>query len=541
MCLWTHVFGVILSFFIACGYSIEVYNEVLLGKKLLSIILFGHIISIFLSFVWIALEWIDSREDNPTSFSVTSLFFKKPLLIFFIILLCYLPVYLSCFPGVFGYDAEYELLQATKMYSSEFPMLHTIIYNGMLLASNRIFGNYNFGLFLYIVCQMLMLDLLYTLLIVKLCERKIKSSVVILVLLYCALCPVIHMLVVHSVRDVFFGVLIGYTIYFVFIYKSEKSKLLKNYFKTTLFGIIVSLTLLSRINFSFIYIFVLIIISLIVYVINKKIDKFGAIVLSCSIVISYILIGSMLTFICRPYDKKMNYTSMSLMSQCLARTYIDYQHSWSNLDKQEMSKYIDLQNIQNEYLPEMADKTRFKLLVSKDNFFDFVKFWIKLGLKYPGSYFDAIMINSRSAWFPPSIPKGYNQAGYQFYDGYDKSYFRLLNDSDKHINKGNYLPFVFDFYNNLGLNISYERIPIVSMIFSIGANVWVLLNGVFYLLYRKKHNLLFPLIILLVYTMIFAFAPLILLRYFSALFIAMPFIISFTLEPSKCNNYPVLL
>ncbi len=80
--------------------------------------------------------------------------------------------------------------------------------------------------------------------------------------------------------------------------------------------------------------------------------------------------------------------------------------------------------------------------------------------------------------------------------------------------------------------ISFEKLPVISMLFSIGFQFWLLLHCVFYVLYRKCGRLMLPLTVLLAYVLLSSFAPLVLVRYYGALFLAFPMTLVFTLCPS---------
>ena len=95
---------------------------------------------------------------------------------------------------------------------------------------------------------------------------------------------------------------------------------------------------------------------------------------------------------------------------------------------------------------------------------------------------------------------------------------------------------VLDFYTSIGLRISFEKIPMISMLFSIGFQYWMLLNTFFHLIYRKKKELLLPVGMLLLYMLISSLVPLIVLRYFASVFLAIPLIVCITLQPEAAEH-----
>ena len=71
------------------------------------------------------------------------------------------------------------------------------------------------------------------------------------------------------------------------------------------------------------------------------------------------------------------------------------------------------------------------------------------------------------------------------------------------------------------------------MLFSIGFQLWLLLFCLFYALARNRRSLLLPIAALLIYVLCSAFTPLVLLRYYGALFLAMPIIVGSVLCPER--------
>lgn len=185
------------------------------------------------------------------------------------------------------------------------------------------------------------------------------------------------------------------------------------------------------------------------------------------------------------------------------------------------------------YCPENADQTKRRINI-QNNFWDFFMFWCKIGTEHLGCYIDAILANTQNMWYPDSVIDGYNQVfkevGEPYYD-YDKCYYSITSDLEEPAEHMNYLPMVLNYYTQIGLNISFEKLPVVSMLFSIGFQFWLILNCFFYVMYRRLYRLVLPLTIILGYMLISACVPLVLLRYFAAAFFAVPMLIVFTIQP----------
>ena len=103
----------------------------------------------------------------------------------------------------------------------------------------------------------------------------------------------------------------------------------------------------------------------------------------------------------------------------------------------------------------------------------------------------------------------------------------------KHLTKSETL---LDFYTRIGLRISFEKVPVLSMFFSIGAQLWLTMLLFLYLWCRRKTKLLLPVGAMLLYMFGNAFVPIVLLRYFGGIFLCHPMIAAFLLQPEKTSG-----
>ena len=239
-----------------------------------------------------------------------------------------------------------------------------------------------------------------------------------------------------------------------------------------------------------------------------------------------------LVSICQPYRPAPFSGSLSILTQPIARAYFYENESWTQAQKDRFGEYFAVESM--EYVPENADGTKGNCYVDENTFGPFLRFWLSMGLRYPDCYLDGILANTMQMWFPGSPVDGYVESG--DWPAYEKSYYFFLSAIEEPGVHRNLLPVVQRFYEALGSRISYEKIPVFSMLFSIGAHFWLLLNCVFYAVYRHSRHLYLPLGLLLTYMLISAMVPLVCLRYFAALFFAFPMVLVFTLQPTIKNR-----
>lgn len=538
--IYTHILGLIFAVMISVGHALDEYGYVSFKNLAVSIVLYSHVFARLLVIFWNYLMKCEEIMSNFKSCNkiivamekAVKWFVEHPYMMTIVLLLCWLPCFIADFPGGYRYDATGELEQLVSGYNGNYPLLHSVIITRLLPVLYNLTGSYNVGIATYVIIQMVLVACIYTHIIYTFGKRNVNKLLLLVCFLYCAFFPIIQILVVQVVRDVLFGALLVYTMFLFYLMLSDKDSFLNSTGKPILLGVIFVLALLARNNNAGTVVFVIIIaVSAVVWLTNFKKYFRGSTIFALTCITCYILSSTILTSLCQPLMPAQIGSSLSLMSQSITRAYLYENEKWTDEEIAELSQFMYLDGI--GYCAENADQTKNSLCI-QDNFGAFFKFWFKIGLEHPGCYIDAILANTQNMWYPDSIIDGYNQVftevGQPYY-GYDKCYYYIslyIEEPGVHMD---YLPSLLNYYSKIGLYISFEKIPIVSMFFSIGFQFWIILNCLFYVMYRKINTLILPIAIILGYMIISACAPLVLLRYFAAAFFAVPMLIVFTLQP----------
>lgn len=537
---FTHVLGFMFSYMTACGYAIEQQGTVgyLTIRFIICILLYTHVFALLLAALWIYLEifeiFLQEKERTAKSnvlHRVIQWIFKHPVIIAILLLICWIPCYISTFPGGFSYDATPEFNQLTDGYNENFPMLHSVLITRILSIAHKLTGSYNVGIAIYTITQMILISIMFTHILYTFHKKHINRMLLCFMIIYYALFPVIPILVTHTLRDILFSALLTYTMFLFYLLASEKTSFMASITKPFLLGIIFVLTMLSRNNNTGVVMFIIVLgVSMLVWIMNKKENLRGSCIFAGTAIGGYLLLSIFLLALCQPrLYLNTQRSALSLFAQSIARAYFMEMDTWTEAEQEELGKYFRLNELR--YVAENADPAKTSLhFADGKSLNDFFIFWCKIGLKHPGCFLDAILTNSKPMWFPGDILDGYKKVG--GYEGYDKCYFYFGDTSTPGTNT-NLAPKIKNYYEKISLYISFEKIPVISMLFSIGFQFWIVINCVFYTIYRKCQHLYLPLAIILGYTIISAFVPLILLRYFSALFFTFPMTIIFTLQPSN--------
>lgn len=543
--IYTHILGFLFAFMIAAGHSLDSYGCIGWKKLLVCVFFYTHIIAQLLTLLWRFLMDTENQLDTSPRSYIGSCIEKclgwlcaHPCRIVLLLLLMWMPCFLADFPGGFRYDATNELNQVVDGFNGNFPLLHSAIITQLLPAFYRLTGSYNTGITVYVVCQMFLIAGMYAHMIHTFWNKGIHRTLLFIVLLYCACFPVIQILVVQEVRDVLFSALLTYTVFLFYLMESDRAVFFTTIRNPILLGIIFVLTLHARNNNAGFIMLVLIIgVSLILLLVNRKTQCFrGAVLFSVTSVVGYLLLDALLLCLSQPLTPASAGASLSLMSQPITRAYFYEREEWTEEELEEFGKYMNLEKL--GYCPENADLSKSRLSLKHDPL-GFLRLWCKIGVEHPKCYLDAILLQTQNMWYPDSVIDGYNQIfkneGEPYYDT-DKCYYSITSSLAPPAKHMNLLPSVLNYYTQIGLYISFERIPVISMLFSIGFQFWMILHCMFYVGYRKRKCLYLPTSILLGYTLLSACVPLVILRYFAALFLAFPMTLIFTFQANRLNR-----
>ena len=530
--VFTLVPGLVFTALFFQGRALDAEGRVDFLRQLPWILLCTPVAAIVISLLWSLLERID-RAEGPEEFLS-----RRTWIIPLALLLCWLPALLADWPGGFRYDATGELAQVTEGlgFRGDYPLLHSAIVTFLLPAMHSVTGSWNTGVTVYVVIQVLLAAAMYTHILKTLIRKGVHRWVIRYALLYCALFPVIQILVVQELRDVMFAALVTYTAFCLYLLCTEKERILGNPWKAAACAVVMSLMLQSRNNNAGIPFLVLaVLVNACIWLKNRKAYFRGATVWAASGIGSFLLTGLLLSLICQPLaDGPTPASSMSLLSQSVTRAYLEEGENWTEEERETLEEYMNLEGVR--YIPGYADDTKGRIRV---NAFKYAAFCLKIGLKYPGVYMNAVLAQTQGMWDPWAVLDGYKQyftsPGDPYWE-YEKNYFAIVPENDEPVEHRSLAPGILEYYTNIGLRISFEKIPAVRMFFSIGAQLWLTLFLFMYLWYRKKTKLLLPAGAMLLYMIGNAFVPIVLLRYFAGIFLCHPMIAAFLLQPSKSES-----
>lgn len=418
---------------------------------------------------------ISSVEDSLSA--KTQAFFTKPLLTTAIIFLCWVPCYLSYYPGIMSYDMFAQTPQALGLepISKYHPPLHTLFWKMFLEIEKHTGLN---ALVFYSITQMLILAacLGYTLRLLAL--KKMHPVFLSLSLIYFCLNPVIAIFSFIPAKDVLFAAtLILFITELLYIITSDGI----NIPSSVRFIIVGSLCCLLRNNM--IYAFVVSILFTLLFIRKHRL-RIG--IYSLAIALCYTVISGPV------YDKAgiQGGNPREMLSIPIQ------QLSYVVVQKGDELTAEDINNI-NQYLPSSElwylYKTRnvdlIKVRFNTANFISNPKHFFTLWSNILGRYTDECLVaflNLNSPYWYPSASTIDPNTIAEYIETciytYEQTGYEIYRDSK--------LPQLNSFYEYIAKN-AHVNFPIgFSTLFSITTPIWIILFTMLVLLCKKQYTLL---------------------------------------------------
>lgn len=460
-----------------------------------------------------SLAW--QRNNNRNKLSAKLAFFLSFISI--TIINCF--ILFSChYPGNLTPDSLIQISQILSgQYSNHHPFYHTQIIRLCYIIGMRIFNDINASIALYSICQILFMAICFSFSASTLSHLKISIKIQLAIMAFYILLPYHIVYSMTMWKDVMFGGFVLLLIIFTFrcIYFIGNTK--TNYIILIFSGIG---TCLFRSN-GFVSFILLVIAFLLIF--RKKHKK---------LLLSFLFILITSFFLKYPVLNYLNVTqpdqieSLSIPAQQVARVIVE----GKNLTDTEInlfSQIVDIEKIPERYTPYISDNIK-NLIREKGaqdylekNKIDFLKAYLSLGIRYPGSYI--------RAWVDET--KGYWNSGYDYW-----IWSTNIQDNSLGIKRTLLSENVKNFFDQY-LNI-FNDIQLLKPLLCIGLFVWIDLIMLFISLLRKDRlGIYFTLpIISIVFSLLIATPVYSEFRYIYAAFCSLPMIIIIVLRPLSKNT-----
>lgn len=142
---------------------------------------------------------------------------------------------------------------------------------------------------------------------------------------------------------------------------------------------------------------------------------------------------------------------------------------------------------------------------------------------------DSFLENTIAYWYPNTIVDGYTKDNILYTT--ETAYFSAMCEPPGTMESKNL--FLNWIYYLISRETVIQQIPVLSMLFSLGAMVWLLFVGIWYSVYKKRKEICVSLSIITLLWLTVLLGPIVLVRYVLILFFAFPLILTFTVNGNK--------
>ena len=522
-------FSTLLSVTLVVGHSLYTCgtfsNIVASRQTLISNLLtfLGYSIMFTIIFTIIA---VIIKKYQQTNSHKTWKIFRYPWIYSGVIFLCWLPCYLSYYPGVISYDMHDQMPQAlgTISYSKYHPPLHTFIWDICLALGDIL--NLN-GLVIYSILQMALLSISFTYILSFLIRKKVRNWIILVTLLFICFNPVIAIFSFIPVKDVLFTVF--FILYSVELcnFVSDKEDYARNLFAMGRLIVFAVFSCLLRNNMVYALIVATIFMMLFVRKYWKNILLWHAI-----IVLTFSIINGPIYNALGIKDGDSR-EMLSIPIQQITYIVAHYEDSFSQEEIQQINEYLPFEDLQRLYNPRLADYA--KITFNTENFEDnksaFFQLWFDLFLKYPDEYIVAFLNLNLPYWYINA-----NTIDEYAKRDYIETYIMESSVTNYEVVRDSKIPWLYEQYELYAQYKFTENTPIISAFFSISTPIWLLLFTATVLIALKRHDCITILAPAICYWMTFMLGPVSNLRYVFPIIALYPLYIALTMDTPKLES-----
>ena len=321
-----------------------------------------------------------------------------------VLIVLWLPVTILNYPGNYNADFIGQMQQTTgeMAWSGHHPIVLTAIIGLWFRLFKAVFGNYDLGLFVWILLQELALSAALSLTLKELKKRGAKTPLLTAVFAVYVLSPIYSNIVTTAIKDVFFAAaVIWYVVIAVSFYEDEKFLTeKKNVFKLCLSAILVCM---CRNNGT-----IIVFVSGLVMCTYKLEKAFNKELVKKVLICMIIPLGIYTAFssgikaaVNAESDGLKEMMSIPMQQTALYLTRYDDQLTAEEIESIN-ALFGNYEDMIESYDPTISDpvKQYYDTSASGKAVAGYLKTWFSMFFKHPGTYFESFFL-STYGWFDP--------------------------------------------------------------------------------------------------------------------------------------------
>lgn len=422
-------------------------------------------------------------------------------------MICYMPVFLAYYPGLFAYDIHYQLPQAMGSFNTHHPLAHTLLMKFFYdYVGNTLFHSPNIGIAFATIFQMIIFSMAISYIHLYFFRKYVNRFFRIIMIIISSGLPVFSMLVIATTKDVLFAAFVGVLFVCIAYWENEPERFRKHSLRIIY---IISMVIVVLFRNNGIYIVVG---AAIVGCLLKQFRR-NRTFLRCTVIGVILAVGLSKGLVAGlDAEKGSSNEMLSIPYQQIASVYNAKENELSSEEKEEIKKLLPA--VEN-YRSSVSDPIK-SSGTGMQNKKEFCELYVRLLIKYPKQYIKAFVLNNAGYLYI------WDETNAEIYgaDSQTRQGF-LLSDTKTGfgINHISYFPKLEAVYEYLFSTNHYQQIYILKVLCSLSLYFWLIILSVFYIIDFKRQNMILSVIFLMLLLLTVFAGPCALVRY------ALPYII----------------
>lgn len=444
----------------------------------------------------------------------------------------YLPCFFAFFPGLYCYDMIWQwAMYVSDWHSTHHPLVHTLLSGWLLELGNRFFGNYNAGLVIHSMFQLLVLSGSVAFAVRFLYKLRVPRKIWLAAAVFYIFFPFFPVLGLSTTKDVIFGCL--FLNVFVCICEMVNARRLWRGWRLAAFLLLTVLMGLFRNNAVYGLLFLAVCVAAGALLFRRqKTERRLLLAMLLALLVSIVGIKGGFYALERGLDAHKGSVAEMLSVPCqqLARTYVYHGEEMQPEDKEELFHYIP-EDALASYIYYVSDPVKGKLdanyLAAHTK--EFFRLWARIGKQFPGEFVLAPVCNTMGVWYMGGDSSCYME--FKMSPLFSENY--VVEEDSK-------LPLLRDAYRWFTDKNIQEHLPLLSLIFYTAFYAWLVLAAMTAVLARGNYLYLTPCMYLAGYILTLFLGPCVTVRYMMGVMLCVPVLLAvvfFGMVPGRRGVY----
>ncbi len=510
--LFSIFFSILLSTITVLGTHLELTSNIDWGIKLVFNIL-------FLSFAFIPLINLCCNKVFKIKATEKKFSFIKYFIILFILNLI---AFLAMCPGVYHYDAGFQIMQIIKsnvQITTHFSYVYCLLIGKLVELGKYLFNSYAAGFGIFIFLQSVLLTFVYTKIISFINKRHESKLFNTILILFFGIFPFCTVMAMSATQDTIFAAFFALTLIILYKIYEDENEIAKN---STIIKFSICALMLCLIRNNGVYLLYL---SLPISIIFIKKYRLRALAMFATPILLLTCYNKVLLPKIGVIKGDTIREMTSVPTQQLARVY-----TYDGLTDDEYDILDNYYNVDNfkyyDVNPSIADMMKSGLYekYAEENLKDYLIFWLKIGKHHPVNYIEAFLMNTLSWWYPNK--NYYDSRMYHEYLQYNMLDAKAWNKNYIEIKRHSLIKPYDNFLTFIIEDDNWIYIPIINTLFTFGLYTIIIIFSLLINLINKKYSIILPYSFILGLLLTLFVAPGTISRYYYPLLIIIPICIS---------------